>query len=65
MRIKCVFFDIDGTLIDTTKGIFHVRQEHLDMLRRLQQRGVKVVSATGRQLNSLRAVVDFPFDANI
>jgi Cof subfamily protein (haloacid dehalogenase superfamily) len=65
MNLKCVFFDIDGTLIDTTKGIFRVRQEHLDMLRRLQQKGVKVVSATGRQLNSLKAVVDFPFDANI
>lgn len=65
MKIKCVFFDIDGTLIDTTKGIFHVRSEHLDALRRLQQAGIYVVSATGRQLNSLKAVADFPFDANI
>jgi Cof subfamily protein (haloacid dehalogenase superfamily) len=65
MSLKCAFFDIDGTLIDSTKGIFRIRQPHLEMLQRLQQMGIKVVSATGRQLNSLKSVADFSFDANI
>ncbi len=65
MNVKCAFFDIDGTLIEPTKGIFKVRKEHEAIFRALQANNIKVVSATGRQLNSLRVATPFKFDANI
>jgi len=45
-RIKIIFFDIDGTLIDTqTKQI---SEKTLEALKRLKANGIKICIATGR-----------------
>lgn len=49
-KIKHVFCDMDGTLLNSEKKI---TQENIDMIKRLQERGIKFHIATGRPLQSV------------
>ena len=46
--MKVLFFDIDGTLIENSKGITTIPQEVKDELKRIQSQGNKLFLATGR-----------------
>ncbi|MBQ9615664.1 MAG: HAD family hydrolase [Selenomonadaceae bacterium] len=60
---KAVFFDIDGTLIDVTKGQTHITHPVRKALRRLQQGGHRIFLATGRPYAYLDAeLLSFGFD---
>ena len=41
MKIKIVFIDVDGTLVETSKGV--VAQSSIDAIADLQRHGVKCV----------------------
>jgi Cof subfamily protein (haloacid dehalogenase superfamily) len=60
---RIVFLDVDGTLIEPVIGMHHPHPSTLEALHRLQAKGIKVCAATGRELHSIRHVIDFPFDA--
>lgn len=45
MAYKIVFFDIDGTLLNTEHAI---PQSTVDAVNRLRQNGIRVAIATGR-----------------
>ena len=45
-KIKIIFFDIDGTLIDMQAK--KITPKMLETLHRLQDRGIKICIATGR-----------------
>ena len=60
-KIRIAFFDIDGTLIDMEKK--QISQRTVDMLRRLQTRGVRICLATGRSPLTLPKIGDVTFDA--
>lgn len=62
--IKAVFFDIDGTLVSFKTH--RISPALLDGLHRLQDKGVKLFIATGRQQEAAVAAVGiFPFDGYI
>lgn len=62
--IKAIFFDIDGTLVSFRTH--RISPAVLEGLRRLQEGGVKLFIATGRQKEAaLAAVGEFPFDGYI
>lgn len=48
MSKKVLFFDIDGTLLDTHRGISHIPQSVLDEMKRLQGLGHKLFICSGR-----------------
>ncbi|MBR5342161.1 MAG: Cof-type HAD-IIB family hydrolase [Erysipelotrichaceae bacterium] len=50
--IKVIFFDIDGTLLSHKTG--KVPQSTIDAIRKLQDKGIKVVVATGRDINEMK-----------
>ena len=50
--IRVIFFDIDGTLLSHRSG--RVPHSTITAIRRLQRRGIKVVVATGRDLNEMK-----------
>lgn len=62
--IKAVFFDIDGTLFEGSKGIPKSTLKDLDILKR---QGIKRVICTGRDKNEIKVkeLVDIKFDAYI
>ena len=62
--IQAVFFDIDGTLVSFQTH--RVSPTVLDGLRQLQEKGIKLFIATGRQWEAAAAAVgSFPFDGYI
>ena len=50
--IKVIFFDIDGTLLSHSTG--KVPQSTIDAIRKLQEKGIKVVVATGRDIVEMK-----------
>ena len=63
--IKVVFFDIDGTILShTTKSI---SCSTLDSIKKLQEKGILVVCASGRSLMEIKRleVNNIPFDSYI
>ena len=50
--IKVIFFDIDGTLLSHTTG--KVPESTINAIRKLQEKGIKVVVATGRDINEMK-----------
>lgn len=64
MKIKIVFIDVDGTLVETSKGV--VAQSSIDAIADLQRHGVKCVLCTGRPPIHTKAITDLiDFDARI
>lgn len=62
-KIKIVFFDIDGTLINY--GAEKLTDKTLEALKELKNNGIKIVLATGRAPVSLPDFGDLIFDAKI
>lgn len=62
-RIKAVFFDIDGTLISFKTG--KIPESTQDALKKLREKGIKVIVATGRSINSLHHISHLEFDGFI
>ncbi|KMQ68305.1 haloacid dehalogenase [Chryseobacterium sp. FH2] len=61
--IKAVFFDVDGTLISfKTNKIPESTQE---AIKKLRKKGIKVIVATGRSINSLDHIKHMEFDGFI
>lgn len=60
-KIKIIFFDIDGTLIDMTKKA--ISDKTVETLLRLKERGVKICIATGRAPDSVPKFDGVDFDA--
>ena len=50
-KVKIIFFDIDGTLIDMTKKV--ISDKTVETLLRLKENGVKICIATGRAPGSV------------
>lgn len=63
--IKVIFFDIDGTLLSHT--LHEVPKSAREALRKLKQKGIKCVAATGRHLSELEKlpIKDIEFDGYI
>lgn len=59
--IKIIFFDIDGTLVDSTTG--QIPEKTFEALNRLQERGILLCIATGRSPVVIPDFGDFKFDA--
>ena len=59
--IKIAFFDIDGTLIDTEKKQITART--VEVLRRLQEKGIRICLSTGRAPMELPKIEGVRFDA--
>lgn len=60
---KAVFFDIDGTLIHSSKGIRSMRSEVKEAIRRIQAQGDYALIATGRPYGFLsEEMLSFGFD---
>lgn len=58
--IKAVFFDVDGTLISfKTHEIPH---SAISAIRKLQQKGIKVIVATGRSMDAVKPIRHLHFD---
>lgn len=63
---KAVFFDIDGTIIDSMNGIKQIRPAVEKAIKQLQQTGDTAWIATGRPYAFLNEVIlDFGFDGLI
>lgn len=60
-KIKIIFFDIDGTLIDMTKKA--ISYKTVETLLRLKENGVKICIATGRAPGSVPKFDGVDFDA--
>lgn len=50
--VKVIFFDIDGTLLSHRTG--KVPQSTVEAIRKLQEKGIKAVVATGRDINEMK-----------
>lgn len=61
--IKAIFFDIDGTLVSFKTH--QVPQSAIDAIGALRKKGIKVIIATGRHLNSINNLGDLQFDGYI
>ena len=63
--IKVIFFDIDGTLLSHT--LHDVPESNREVLRKLKQKNIRCVAATGRYLQELEQlpVRDIAFDGYI
>ena len=59
--IKIVFFDVDGTLVDSATG--RIPEKTFDALNRLRAKGILLCVATGRAPVTLPDFGDFRFDA--
>ena len=60
---KAIFFDIDGTLIDVTKGQTRINEKVRNALKSVQSAGHYIFLATGRPLSYLDSeLVNFGFD---
>ncbi len=62
-NIKAVFFDIDGTLLSFKTG--KVPDSTQNAIQKLREKGIKVIIATGRSINSLRHINHLKFDGFI
>ena len=60
-NVKIIFFDIDGTLLNPKTG-FVSEKTHL-VLKRLQERGIKLCIATGRAPSEIPDFKPLKFDA--
>lgn len=60
-KVKIIFFDIDGTLIDMTKKA--ISDKTVETLLRLKENGVKICIATGRAPGSVPKFDGVDFDA--
>ena len=60
-KVKIIFFDIDGTLIDMTKKA--ISDKTVETLIRLKENGVKICIATGRAPGSVPKFEGVDFDA--
>lgn len=56
MKHRIVFFDMDGTLFQTTNGI--IQDSTLAAIDRLREQGYLVAAATGRPLNMLAPILE-------
>ena len=61
--IKAIFFDIDGTLVSFRTH--EISPATLDVLHRLQSRGIKLFIASGRHLLIMDNLSGFPFDGYV
>ncbi|WP_027379319.1 Cof-type HAD-IIB family hydrolase [Chryseobacterium daeguense] len=61
--IKAVFFDIDGTLISFKTN--KVPDSTLNVIKELRRKGIKVIVATGRSINTLAHISHIDFDGFI
>ncbi|RYY57370.1 MAG: Cof-type HAD-IIB family hydrolase [Chitinophagaceae bacterium] len=61
--IKAVFFDVDGTLVSF--NTHQIPASNLSAIQRLQQKGIRVIVATGRSINTIQNVSHIPFDGFI
>ncbi len=63
---KAVFLDIDGTLLDSSKGITDITPKVKSSIKKLQEGGNYVFVATGRPYAFIsQALMDFGFDGFI
>ena len=62
-HIQAVFFDIDGTLISFKTG--KIPESTQNALKKLREKGIKVIVATGRSVNSLHHISHLEFDGFI
>lgn len=63
LKIKAVFFDVDGTLISFKTNTIPESAQHA--IRQLREKGIKVIVATGRSINSLDPIKSITFDGFI
>lgn len=65
MKIKAVFFDVDGTLVSHTKR--NVPESTKLVMEKLKEKGIKRVLATGRHMSeiSMLPIENMEFDAYI
>lgn len=61
--IKAVFFDVDGTLVSF--NTHQIPASTLSAIERLREKGIKVIVATGRSINTIQNVSHIPFDGFI
>ena len=61
--VKAIFFDIDGTLVSFKTH--QVPQSAVDAIVAIREKGIKVIIATGRHINSINNLGDLQFDAFI
>jgi Cof subfamily protein (haloacid dehalogenase superfamily) len=61
--IKAVFFDVDGTLISFKTNT--IPESAQNAIRALRAKGIKVIVATGRSINSLDHIKHITFDGYI
>ena len=63
---KLFFFDIDGTLIDCTKGLYHIPETTKNALNELKRTNNDVFLATGRsKCFILDSVMEYPFNGYV
>ncbi len=63
---KAVFFDIDGTLLDTSKGVSKITSPVKDAIRELQNNDILVFVSSGRPYAFLNEdILTFGFDGYI
>ena len=63
LNIKAVFFDIDGTLISFKNN--RIPESTQNAIISLREKGIKVIVATGRSINSLDHIRHITFDGFI
>ena len=63
---KLFFFDIDGTLIECSKGIYSIPQKVREAMDSLKRQGHAVFLATGRcKCFIVDGVMDYPFSGYV
>lgn len=66
MENKVLFFDIDGTLIDCSLGIYEIPKTTRTSLQQLQKKGHSLFLATGRcKCFIMEEVMSYPFDGYV
>ena len=60
MKVKAIFFDIDGTLVSFKTHA--IPQSTLDAIHRIREKGVKVFIATGRPMPFIRNLKGLEYD---
>lgn len=64
MKIKGIFFDVDGTLICHDQG--RISENTLKALYTLKEKGIRLFLATARHITELKELqIDFPFDGYV
>ena len=66
MKEKVLFFDIDGTLVDNTYGVYDVPEGVKRELKRIQNDGHKLLICSGRPKAMInQQFLDLGFDFSI